>query len=250
MRYMGGKSRIAKQLIEVWEPFLAQSAGYIEPFLGGGSVMSHVQHTNRIGSDSHVALMNMWKAIKQGWELPKHNVTKAEYLRLKAEQDPKDPMTAFVGFGLCFGGKYFASFTVGECNYASHAHASIKRLNIKTIKLMTRDYEAYSPEEYKNYVIYCDPPYENTMPYKGTRAFDYDRFYQWARLVSSHNKVFISSYAAPADFIPVLEINVPLHMGHYKKRTTEKLFCYERYWPQWELERLLILYKRGLTSSP
>jgi hypothetical protein len=55
----------------------------------------------------------------------------------------------------------------------------------------------------KDAVIYCDPPYKGTAEYK-EGDFDHNKFWEWVRKVSKTNKIYISEYQAPADFVPIL----------------------------------------------
>jgi DNA adenine methylase len=47
-------------------------------------------------------------------------------------------------------------------------------------------------------LIYCDPPYEGTTGY--TNPFDHTKFWEWVRVKSEINDVFVSEYSAPDDF--------------------------------------------------
>lgn len=77
-------------------------------------------------------------------------------------------------------------------------------------------------------VVYCDPPYKDTKAYYNSK-FDSEEFYNWCR--TREFPVFISEYAMPSDFIPVLELS------HYTKRapfvahnTIERLFVHESHY--------------------
>lgn len=56
-------------------------------------------------------------------------------------------------------------------------------------------------------LVYCDPPYKNTSEYRVAK-FDSDRFWNWARMKSENNRIYISEYEAPADFKCVWEKEV------------------------------------------
>lgn len=65
MRYMGGKSRIAKRIA----PFLiadgARCHTYLEPFIGGGSVFAEVapHFEKAIGADVVPDLVMLWSKV-------------------------------------------------------------------------------------------------------------------------------------------------------------------------------------------
>lgn len=82
------------------------------------------------------------------------------------------------------------------------------------------------------YVIYCDPPYRNTVKY-ATNDFPYDEFYQWCRDLSKNNIVLISEYSMPSDFKCIWEKDYKCLMYSSKKTNdkvnnrVEKLFIYK-----------------------
>ena len=55
-------------------------------------------------------------------------------------------------------------------------------------------------------VVYCDPPYENTVGYKD--SINHGDFWQWVRELSKTNFVYVSSYNAPDDMTIVLPVLV------------------------------------------
>jgi site-specific DNA-adenine methylase len=65
----------------------------------------------------------------------------------------------------------------------------------------------------KNYVIYCDPPYENArQEYYNENGekliFNSDKFWEWCRKMSENNIVFVSGYSAPRDFTKIWSKNM------------------------------------------
>lgn len=71
---------------------------------------------------------------------------------------------------------------------------------LERLHLTALDYRAV--EIKPDSVVYCDPPYAGTAGY--TNPFDNAAFWAWARKLSA--PVFVSEYAAPADFRVVLSI--------------------------------------------
>ena len=80
-------------------------------------------------------------------------------------------------------------------------------------------------------IIYCDPPYEGTTSYK-TGAFDHEKFWNWCRMMSQYNTVFVSEYNAPSDFTCIWEgeikTNFASKRGAATHNATEKLFTIKR----------------------
>ena len=77
-------------------------------------------------------------------------------------------------------------------------------------------------------IIYCDPPYKGTAEYS-EGSFNHDEFWNWVRLVSKKNKIYISEYNAPDDFISLLSFAQKSALqGGTQKHTDqpkEKLFA-------------------------
>ena len=93
---------------------------------------------------------------------------------------------------------------------------------IATIKFMHGD---YIDCEYKNALIYCDPPYNGTKQYANATNFDYELFWNTMRLWSKNNIVLISEENAPDDFVCIWEKSVNRSINvNDKKYSTEKLF--------------------------
>lgn len=229
MQYFGGKQRIASQLAALMNPVIANRNCYVEPFVGGGSVMASIRAPFRIGADSNASLIQMWKSLSGGWT-PPMTVSETDYAKINAARNPSDPMTAFVGFGCSFAGKWFGGYARGEGNrnYAANAASSLrqKMTTLSGIEWKTSDYRAlaYPPRS----VIYCDPPYQGTTQYGGApEAFDWTEFWNFCREKSRFGHVvFVSEYAAPLDFICVKEIKTKLDIrtANGVNARTEKLF--------------------------
>lgn len=104
MQYMGGKSRISKQIAEVLNSAINKGTPFVSLFCGSCAIESKVQANVKILNDKHPYLIAMWQALQNGWT-PPDIVTKEEYYRVKANMDENPALTGFVGFGLSFGGK-------------------------------------------------------------------------------------------------------------------------------------------------
>ncbi len=78
----------------------------------------------------------------------------------------------------------------------------LERLENKNrLQLYSMDYRQI--EIPKGAVVYCDPPYAGTAEYK-EGAFNHAAFWEWVRVQSKSNPVYISEYSAPPDFKKVL----------------------------------------------
>lgn len=95
---------------------------------------------------------------------------------------------------------------IEHLNQTEHLDAVIDSQKLKSrIKITNYDYmELYSriPEStLQKSFIYCDPPYEDSKQYQVGKEFDYDAFWKWFR--ECPYSVYVSSYKAPPDIIPL-----------------------------------------------
>lgn len=224
MRYFGGKSRIAKDIVEVLESYRKEGQAYLEPFVGGGWILS-LMTGKRYGVDKHPYLIAMYNALKDGWE-PPESITKEDYENAKNGQAP-DYLMGFIGFGCSFAGKWFGGFANSpDRNYCKNARNSVmkKMKSMKDVDFLNRDYRELKPN---NLLIYCDPPYQGTTQYGLVGNFDSEEFWQTMREWSKNNMVLISEYNAPEDFEVVWQQEVITDMNNkdnQKDKRVEKLF--------------------------
>ncbi len=231
MRYLGGKSKIRKQLAEVLESYREPDQVYFEPFVGGGWVLQEMSG-KRVASDGNTALISMYKALQDGWTPPDY-VSADVYKKYMATQADQDPLTAFIGLGCSFAGKWFGGYarTEGRC-YAAECKRSLLKQLPKIIDVDFR-YGLYTNHLPENMLVYCDPPYEGTTQYGVFKEFDNNMFWQVMREWSKNNTVLISEYQAPNDFECVAEfqsqmgLSVKSNGKESRPKRTEKLFKYK-----------------------
>jgi DNA adenine methylase len=231
MQYLGGKQRVASKLAEFMQPFIKDS--YVEPFVGGGSMMAAMSAPIRIGSDINVALINMWRALADGWEPPK-SLSESEYAEIRAANNYDDPLTAFAAIGCLFSGKWWGGYARNAIGH-NYAQSAVNSLHKKMVTLGGVDWRScdYRELEYPcESVIYCDPPYKGTVGYAGAPGkFNHDIFWQFYRdKASEGHTVFISEYNAPHDFTCCLEVRTKTSLrtadGNVSPRI-ERLFTFK-----------------------
>lgn len=208
MQYFGGKSKIAKKIAAIINPIVAErDAIYIEPFVGGASVLCEINARARWAGDVNKSIITMFKRLQEGWEPPKE-LSEEEYHVLHRNDDRDSPLTAFAGFGCSFSGRYFQGYARNNrnTNFARDASNSLSRklAKLHNVRFYHGDYTTIMNA--KNCVIYCDPPYLGSKHYSGTEKFDNDKFWNFMRLIAQNNIVFISEYSAPLDFWPIMKI--------------------------------------------
>jgi len=251
MKYLGGKQRLGKHLYPVLREKLEQYneknevplEGYMEPFCGSLGVLKHFANEFQNGefpvyaNDYHPDLICMWKAVQEGTLEYPEAISEEEFLAAKELKSP-NAMKAFVGFGMSFGGRFFAAYSQKYLNgkkedFCREMVRSLQRTKpmIEKVTFTNDDYLSFQP---KNMFLYCDPPYEyNKYPVKYRRetkvydVFDNKKFWETMREWSNENLVFISEVKAPDDFIEVWQqVNnrtaAQSEKTRYKSKTTEK----------------------------
>jgi DNA adenine methylase len=206
MQYFGGKKRIAKQIVKFISPYLKNKDYYLEPFVGSCAVIENIEGIKRYGSDYNEYLIELYKALQNGW-IPPENLSEDEYQYIKNNKDDNKALTAFAGIGCSYAGKWFAGYCRNKrmSNYAKNCYNTLLHQlpKIMDIDFSTIDYKLLNPT---NALIYCDPPYANTKTYEIYKNFDHEEFWNVMREWSKNNTVFISEYIAPEDFTCALEI--------------------------------------------
>lgn len=235
MRYLGGKARIANRLApivaapKVWEPFM------------GGLSMSRALDARGCKlwlSDAHPALAPLYRAIQGGWQAPEA-ITFETYTAARRLPD-SDPLKAFCGFGMSYGGRFFRGYSGPGAHTINSPHEKDSRVihldpcsavtasldwlrtsaNVRAI--FTVDFFSV-PVRDTRLTIYCDPPYANTTGYS-TGEFDSVRFWhqcrEWARAGA---RVLVSEHTCPIPHVVRLELQKRT-MRSEKGRRTERVF--------------------------
>lgn len=229
MQYLGGKSRTYKEICAFLESVRKPNQPFVEPFCGACWVTQGMSGA-RYASDANQALITMWKAAQSGFEFPDY-VTREDYLSYKSKQDPTDPMTAFVGLGYSFGGKWFGGYAdrLDPKQHLGDPKVSVKKKSdlLTNVKFKHQSYLDVSVD---NCLIYCDPPYASTTSYSAVDSFDSDLFWQTMReWVTKGNTVVVSEYIAPDDFVCVWSKQTKTEIRTKEGRADriEKLFMHE-----------------------
>lgn len=192
---MGGKEKISKDLCKFLQPIVDKAKGYWEPFCGGLSVISKIQHRRRVASDNF-HIIHVYKHWQQGWR-PIFPITEQDYQNAKLLPDG-DPQKHFAGIACGFCGVYFAGYAGMHTGMAGYNSLERKMATCGDVRFIQADYrEVKIPE---GWVIYCDPPYAGGEKYRdiGKRIkFDNSEFWKWAEKASEKNILLVSEYKAP-----------------------------------------------------
>ena len=187
----------------------------------------------RIGNDIHPQLIAMFKELQRGWQPPSH-ISEEEYNRVRENKEMyPDYYVGYVGFNSTFGAKYFGGYARGfkadgvtPRDISNEAYRNLMKQvpQIMDVKFLCSDYLDNEYCKLENALIYVDPPYQNTTKY-ATDNFDYEKFWNWCREMSKHNKVFVSEYNAPNDFECIWSKKVTTSLKvHEHEDRVEKLF--------------------------
>ena len=208
--YLGGKKKIGKDIsimIKNVSDILDKNdeiKGDCEPFCGMMGVFQYIPETfsekkkmKYIAGDRNPYIIKLWKGLQNGFR-PPIKCTKKEYEEMKLKDD-KSLKSIFVGFACAIRGVFRSTFIRTDIKVQSEYCKDIGK-KIKDVHLSEGDYSQFS--KLKNFIIYCDPPYKNSIsPYaignKYNSKFDYEKFLDWCNKMSENNIVFITEYTKP-----------------------------------------------------
>lgn len=212
MQYFGGKQRISKSLSEFLNSQLREGQPFVDLFCGSCNVISKIDDGRlRIANDKHRYLIEMWKRLQNGYELP-DEINEEQYKYIKNNKEEDLCLTGFVGFGCSFAGKWFGGYARNKKgdNYCLRSKKStMSKLNkLKDCTFYNKDYKDVDIPY--GSMIYCDIPYLNTTQYCSNEVgkFNHDEFYKWVRDNSDKYDIYISEYKKniPDDFKVVWEM--------------------------------------------
>jgi len=237
MKYMGSKSRIAKELAPIIQSYIDNNdiKHYIEPFVGGGNMIDKIKCDHKIGCDIHQHLIAFLNALSMGYQ-PPYDISEEEYKHIQKNQSLyPDELVGYVGFQLSYGAKWFGGYrrdSVGKRNYSHEAYNNVikQAKNLKDTKFINCDFRDI--KDIEKHVIYCDPPYKDTTKYS-TNKFPYEDFYNWCAEMGKNNIVLVSEYVMPEDkFVCIWQKQIKVLIDKNKNvddianNRIEKLFIY------------------------
>ena len=246
MKYLGSKSRIAKDII----PFIQRTINdnhiedYYEPFCGGCNIIDKIKCKNRYASDKNRYLIALFQYMQDDGvlleEVPRelYNAARDNY-NAKATNIP-DWYIGMIGFLASYNGRFFDGGygapvwenTKNGKRYRDYYKEAKNNLlsqmpNLQDVNFSIKDYTEWNFDNLPTSVIYCDPPYANTKQYETSKDFNHDEFWNYVREWSMIHYVFVSEENAPDDFIPVWQREVSRSIKTTdKSKSTEKLFVY------------------------
>jgi len=219
MKFVGEKSRFAKDIAKVLRDYVDHETVYVEPFCGGCGIASviakELKPKTMLLSDNNPALIDLWKRVcDEGMSFFPQNAEDVirDYPRYKLQKD-MDALTALYGHFYSANGKWFSGVPGEEEDVKKAMAKAFKDIlnvrhalqNCEDVRFSTFEYwEMAIPE---NAVVLLDPPSNKTKKAYLAGHFDEDAFWTWARGVSRQNPVFITSVTSPDDFEEVYSWN-------------------------------------------
>lgn len=203
MKYVGSKNRLAKDLIPIIQPYVDNSVGYLEPFVGGGNLIDKIKSNNKYGSDINKYLIALLQKVQTDIsDIPDH-ISEEEYIKVKNNKDNYDDWyVGLVGFCATFSAKWFGGYArsfkadgITPRDLPNEAIRNLKQQSkmLQGIMFKCCPYDNIN-KDIKNFTIYCDPPYRSSTKAYANKDFNYNNFYNWCIDMAYNNTVLVSEY--------------------------------------------------------
>ena len=218
VKYHGGKQRDGEDIANaIYKESLKYTSlkGYCEPFAGMCGVYKHIpglypEKFTYLAGDVNGSVIRMWKRLQNGKWTPPSSISRKEFMELKNK--PDSALRGFIGPVASYNGIFFGSFRYGNNpNDTGHFDRTVQSVKkdakmLYPVEFCHGSYDQFS--HLKNFVIYCDPPYEGSQFICNNQLirFDNKTFYLWCEKMSKHNLVLISSYYISKSAIKVKKV--------------------------------------------
>lgn len=236
MRYLGSKARFKKEIIPLITESLNGDNEFVDAFVGGANIIDSIDYKKKVGLDISKYTVAVWKEIQRFGTIwipeafDEEDYYEVKYNYKNHTTDSSDAMIGYVGNCLSYGSKWWGGFArynpKKNEDHVKEAYNSIKKQVENFKHLDDTDFICCSYDEYQyepNSVIYCDPPYMNSIGYES--SFDHEKFWNWCRKMRDEGHfVYISEYSAPSDFECIWRKNVKESVGANVNNKVEKLF--------------------------
>lgn len=183
LKWVGGKRQLMPSIAELL-PKNIKELNYIEPFIGGGAVLFHLQPKNAVVNDFNTELINVYETIKSNLselisDLKKHKNNSDYFYQIRSLDRTEDfkKLTSIERASrviylnkTCFNGLYRVN-NAGEFNapFGRYKNPNIvneptlkavnKYLNSNNVVLSSGDYADVLTNVNENSFVYLDPPY-------------------------------------------------------------------------------------------
>jgi len=240
MRYMGGKSRLAKYLLPIVLKDRESDQPYYDICCGAGA-MSTSTSTISIASPVTAVDINFYtiEAMKlirdHPTALPKnnHEFTEEDYLFYKSLYKENrhhllhPGIFGYIGYTGSFAGKWYdtwAKDTQVTRDFIAEGYRNAQKQSpcIQNVNYIAASFDSVEIQEES--IVYIDPPYRDSTRYTHIKEpFPYAAFYEWCKYIKYDKKckVFLSEYWTP--FTPVWSKEVPRNISRKKTKKNKDI---------------------------
>lgn len=207
MQYQGGKFRYRKYIVPLVEALLEPGMVYYEPFLGGANILPFVNWPDKVGMDANPFLIALYKHIADGGTWPQEEITFEMYDLARIEskkawvlRELDDWHIGFILLIASYNGKFGGGYRPPHKHERFWHRPAIEQLINTPFSDAIYLSGSYDSHDYGiRGVIYCDPPYVNTLGYRGVGDFNHAYFYDWCVEMGKTHTVIISESTMPED---------------------------------------------------
>ena len=216
--YHAGKSRLAKPITKILLDLYKENPNineYAEPFCGmlrvGLELMKQDQSNDRVKkfyfSDVNKNVIALFKGFKRGW-LPKPEpITQEQWVKYK-QTNRASAQKSFYGFSLGFSGQFMTGSKPNKLHNTVKYMKTRREIFKKILLLFKRtkthiELKNVNDLDFKNTIIYCDPPYFNSAWRSRAGGWNKDKENEfWATVYSwleptKNNIVLVSNGEIP-----------------------------------------------------
>ena len=247
MRYQGSKTKMSKVIKSIVEKNISKNDWYVEPFVGGCNSFSSINHNKKLGCDVNKYIIALWKDIQAGTFIAPKVVIEMVYNDIKKDYLEQtgiypDSLIGYVGFACSYGSGWWNGYAhFNEKKNENHITEARNGLIKHVFDFDGLHNSIFINCSYKDLIltdsafIYCDPPYQGTKQYESD--FDNNEFWEWCReQIYAGNKVLVSEYNAPSDFVCIWSKEMQDGMGNSSNKKAEKLFIHASQLPLFDLK--------------
>lgn len=183
LKWVGGKRQLMPTIVDIL-PKNIKDLNYVEPFIGGGAVLFHLQSKNATINDFNDELINVYNVIKDNLteliaDLKKHENNADYFYKIRGldriedfkDLSPVQRASRIIYLNkTCFNGLYRVN-NAGEFNAPFGRYTNPKIVNEPTLKAVSKylnsnnisirsgDYASVLEETSERSFVYLDPPY-------------------------------------------------------------------------------------------
>ncbi len=229
MTYQGSKAKYSKYIAPILQKCIDENhvTTFIDAFCGGCNIITDIKCDKRIALDNNKYLIALWQFLQNNpeYQFPIYP-SREEWDKCKSGDNVPN---WYIGFISIFCSNMTGGFPAGYDKTGARYNGRIKNCKkdlplLQDVNFICNDY--HQLEQYKNCVIYCDPPYKNTHKYN-YQKFNTEEFWVFMRELSKNNYVFISEQEAPEDFLTIWSKDISHNIRGNMRIATEKLFIYK-----------------------